>query len=427
MKRIVVMAVGLIIGVNDMHAMDLLKCCFGRENHVELQEEPDESSKEYTYERKLTYEHPGARFATISPDNTQILSVAETSVMIKMLTDKQTSTTYECSDASYAAFSSDGRKALIGGGLQLISDFNMGRGFAVLDLAQGTSFPKCFAHRGFEFLAFTPNEKEIIAVHNRHERVEAERINIVDYATGQIKHSAKLKDEDVAACFLRNSILYALLKKSECAQRVDVSTYVDLPDVIYTDSMVKDSGSTFLLKNAAASNDKIAIVSNISDKLGSKAHDEIRVHDLESGDIVSTISPGKNGLTNLGPIAISSDSKKLAFGAHGECSGCFGDKHRASLICIANLEGNSATIAHQICIHGDMVFSITFSPDNRSIFVIGDKSKIIDVQTGTKVWSCVNYGRGQFSADGTNAVAVASHDARPPRIEIAERKWALKK
>lgn len=126
MKWMLGIAIVAGICMNNAQAMHLLKCCMGRNEHVELYDESDESCREYTYETKLRYEHPGASFVAISPDNTQVLSIAKTSVMIQALTDKKPPVTYECSDSSYAAFSSDGRKALIGKAFQLITGESRG-------------------------------------------------------------------------------------------------------------------------------------------------------------------------------------------------------------------------------------------------------------------------------------------------------------
>lgn len=466
------MAAGLIISMNNMYAMDLLKCCFGccfgRENHIQLEEELDESSKEYTYETKLRYEHPGVSFVTISPDNRQVLSLASKSVKIMALTDEKASSAHDYGESNieltHAAFSSDGDKAVLG------SIFREGQyspwaktGFEVLDLARRKKYSDLGNH-SVEFLAFTPDDEGIIVVHSAHDNDEGARVKIVDYTTGTIKHNIKLR-KDPIACFLRNSVLYALLPRggyldpdNGCAQRVDVKGYTDLPDVIYQDSalegdslrcvksIIKKCSIYFLMQNAAASNDKMAIITNASDVVGFAAKDEIRVHDLESGAALLTIKPfkpvnvaditciDKNSLWDLERVAISPDGKRLAFGAWGlDRSQCndepvswrsvrMGEAPKCHFIGIADLENNSGTITHRISIVP--LLSMLFSPDNRSIFLrMENGHRIIDARAGATIWEeGGGYGKEQFSADGAKAVVAVSG-----YLKILERKWALKK
>ena len=468
MKRMIGIAAGLIIGASNMCAMDLFKCCFGRGSHVQLEEELDESSKEYTYERKLTYEHPGASFATVSPDNKQVLSLANKSVKIMALTDEKASSAHDYGESkvehNYAAFSSDGNKAVLG------SIFREGvyslfpkRGVEVLDLAQRKKYSGLGNH-SVEFLAFTPDDEGIIVVHSAHDNDEGARVKIVDYTTGTIKHNIKLR-KDPIACFLRNSVLYALLPAggyldpdNGCAQRVDVKSYTDLPDVIYQDSalegdslrcvksIIKKCSQYFLMQNAVASNDKMAIVTNGSDVIGLRAQDEIRVHDLESGAALLTIKPfkyvdvadiaciDKNSLWDLERMAISPDGKRLVFGAWGlDRSQCtdepiswrsvrMGEVPKCHFVCIADLENNGGAITHRISIVP--LLSMIFSPDNHSIFLrVENAHRIINAQTGATIWEeGGGYGKEQFSADGTKAVVAVSGC-----LKILERKWALKK
>lgn len=447
MRRVLKFSLILILCTMNMQAMQLLRRIkdaiqHNRDDNRVIPYDSSEFIKTGEYEG-------GVKYATISPDQTKILSVERTSINIRTIANGNTKTYENTHKANYAAFSSDGNKALIGA-IPWHTD-NMGTGFEIIDLEKDTK-SSCFLDKvSFEFLAFTPDDKKIIAVNNHHQsfaplyyvvacisgqhslaneiaqgmsdhndqEIEA-GVNIIDVGTGAITHTMKLMERNVSACFVRNSVLYALLR-SGIAQRMDLGTYTNLPDVIYKNSKIKEPNKSQFLKMAYAdaSNDKMAIIVNkikgAKDDIDQDVEDCIKIHDLVSGDVISTFAcpqeaDNSGGLRNFGPIAISSDGKIIAFGADGTGIERF--------ICIASLEGNSGTIMHRIPAFIYPI-SITFSPGNRTLFVFQDHSAIIDVRSGKIVTSETLPVRGYFSGDGSQIVMILGD-----RIRIMQRKIA---
>jgi len=443
MNRLAFMGVAVFIGAFNTYGMEI-KPDAGVSNNQE---------PKYQFKVTETYAHPGTFFAAISPDNKTLVSLADDkSVMIKSLAKLSTTIDHYPWALRQAVFSSDSSKIAIGLDREMLGSEENSQGFFVLDLKKNCAYQRCLKNDYCNFLMFTPDNNKIIAASNTTSSDAGHTIKIVNYDTGNIEHIVMadaqsyetpwdIEYSDLKVCSMKNSIFFALVSNGH-SKRIDVNAYDNtLPDITYSQvkktKLLEFMGAAcrwMKIQKAVACQDRVAIVcqdpdarqyrkefSNYHDfERAEKAMDSIRVHDINTGDIIATFSPYKDKLKETISIALSPNGKTLAFVARKD-----GDYR----IGIADIETNNVIMSNSKL--KDLIFSMTFSPDNRYILVIQHEGEVavFDARTGENV-SLISHipAMGQFFDGGTKLCCVGTPyqidkrvDTKKNEIIIAQR------
>jgi hypothetical protein len=406
MKRIISMAVvaGMLMG--NVYAM----------NSMLAMEEGQSEGPDYAFRQLsssfLSPEGESIEFVTVSPDNAAIIGMSPFGKAIYVTTATIANAMRSRKRIEYseeltrAAFSSDSRKAALG-----IGGSGPDYGFRVLDVIEDNILRQMHekpyaSDMQCRFLNFTQDNGKIIAA-------DENEVRIVNYANGDTKRVELVKDsqEDaIAACILKQEILYALLC-SGIAKRINVTTYESLPDITYNSGRVKMCPGRWGI-TVSASQDRIAMI---------KEHGAISVHDLETGAAIQDGLSFKNGEHYLADnIALSPNGEKLACDAMGAQEGC---------ICIADVDRSVTDQGKCIMIvFGKYALSsLAFSPDSQNLLAVsgdGKRASIFNVVDGSEIFNFkLKYSAisGQFSPNGILAL-IACRDGKAGAIEVAGKK-----
>jgi WD40 repeat protein len=381
MKRIMGMAVVLGILAGSLHGMD----------HAGSSRQ----QQAYGFKEREIIPHAGTDFVAVCPNNTTILSVSpydKSVYVIKLGEDTLSTMKYAYTHAPrHATCASDSSKAAVS-----VSSSETECGFSILDLEKENDYTEQYAKdMQCRFIAFTPDNEQVIAVNE-------DEVRIVNYTTGEQKKiesgmqnaQEEASKDPIAACFLKEATLYALLR-SGVAKRVNVTTGESVPSLNYSPvKMLPGRWGT----TVSASDERVAIINN--NQHNSKK-DVISVHDIKTGECISQLS--RKETLMMGQVALSPNGKKLA---HNEmATGQVGN------ICIANVD-RAATDDKQILIRFCELAtgSIAFSPDSDCLLAVsgdGEEASIFNARDGSKLYRFVlrNFAEsGCFSPDGSMAL-----------------------
>lgn len=396
MKRIIGMAVAAGMLAGGMHAMD--------------DEGSSSQQQAYGFKEALIVPHGGAVFVEVCPNNKTILSVSpyDKSVNVIKLGGQALSTMKYAYDYAphHATCASDSSKAAVS-----VGSSELECGFSVLELEKNNHYTKQYAKdMQCRFIAFTPDNEHVIAV-DEHE------VRIVNCTTGDqkkmelgVQDSQDEEQEDpIAACFLKEATLYALLR-SGVARRVNVTTGENVPPLNYSQvKMLTGRWGT----TVSTSDERVAIINNTQHN---SKQDVISVHDIKTGECISQLS--RKEILMMRQVALSPNGKKFA------CDGM--SAARAGYICIANVD-RADTDDKQIMIRFGKFCSrsIAFSPDSDCVLAVsgdGDRASIFNARDGSELYTFVLRHiaeSGRFSHDGSMAlVPCGSNDGE---LLIAQR------